>query len=230
MKSSYLAHGVEPQAQVSIGINDHPVEALERWNSQVQGREVRHRHHHRDHGTDWPGDKEAAKALEDPGGEAPLHAQKREDSAQWAEGPPEEPRLELMTSTEVCTFLRAVGEEATAQDAVDIWQPAQAPTTVVKRLQKTSPKNPKGRGGFRGGNRGGRSRGRSGGRGGYCGRGGSGRQGGYRSRGGQRGRGDSFSGQQKISNFSFCRFFVKFFKILFFFTRDIDTKIWSYFF
>ena len=97
---------------------------------------------------------------------------------------PLKPSLELMTSTEVCTFLRAVGEAPTAQDAVDVWQPTQAPTTAVKRLQKTSPKTPKGRGGSRGG---------SGGRGGYRGRGGSGRQ--------------------------------VFSKILFFFTRDIDTKI-----
>ena len=79
---------------------------------------------------------------------------------------PLKPSLELMTSTEVCTFLRAVGEAPTAQDAVDIWNPGQAPTTMVKRLQKTSPKPPKGRGGSRGGNRGGRSQGGNGGRGG----------------------------------------------------------------
>ena len=57
---------------------------------------------------------------------------------------PPKPSLELMTSTEVCTFLRAVGEAPTAQDAVDIWQPTQAPTMAVKSLQKTSPKTPKG--------------------------------------------------------------------------------------
>ena len=102
---------------------------------------------------------------------------------------PPKPSLELMISTEVCTFLRAVGEAATAQEAVDIWQPDPAPTTAVKRLQKT--KNPKGRGGFRGGNRGGRSRGGSGGRGGYRGRGSSGGRGGYRGRGGSGGRGSS---------------------------------------
>ena len=88
---------------------------------------------------------------------------------------PQKPSLELMTSTKVCTFLRAVGTAPTAREADNIWNPAQAPTTTVKRLQKTSPKPPKGRGG----NWGGRSRGGNCGGGGY-----RSRRGGYRGRGG----------------------------------------------
>ena len=34
---------------------------------------------------------------------------------------PVEPSMALMTSTEVCTFVRAVREAPTAQDAVSLW-------------------------------------------------------------------------------------------------------------
>ena len=59
---------------------------------------------------------------------------------------PPRPSLELMVSSEVCNFLRAVREAAKAQDTVNIWQPGSAPTTAVKRLQpkkKEFPKDPK---------------------------------------------------------------------------------------
>ena len=49
---------------------------------------------------------------------------------------PLQPSMELMTSTEVCTFLCAVSEAPTAQDAVTLWNPTSTPTTKVKRLKK----------------------------------------------------------------------------------------------
>ena len=76
------------------------------------------------------------------------------------------PSKELMLSTEVCTYLRAVAEAATAQDAVNLWKPGPAPATTLKRLQPKKRgylKGSRGRSGSRGGYRGGcRSRGRGG--------------------------------------------------------------------
>ena len=70
---------------------------------------------------------------------------------------PSSPNKALMMSTEVCTYLRAVAEAATAKDAGNIWQPGPAPVTL-KRLQpkkkKNSFKGSRGRGGSCGGSRG----------------------------------------------------------------------------
>ena len=89
---------------------------------------------------------------------------------------PSSPSKELMLSTEVCTYLRAVAEAATAKDAGNIWQPGPAPATTLKRLQpkkkRSSFKGSRGRGGSHGGYRGGRG---SRGGGGSGGRGGSSR-------------------------------------------------------
>ena len=76
-----------------------------------------------------------------------------------------------MISTEVCTYLRAVSEAATAQDVINLWQPGPAQTTPLKRLQpkkiKTHRGGAQGMGHFKG-SRGGRG-------GGSSSRGGSGR-------------------------------------------------------
>ena len=48
---------------------------------------------------------------------------------------PPSPSKELMLSTEVCTYLRAVAKAATAQDAGNLWHPGPAPATTLKRLQ-----------------------------------------------------------------------------------------------
>ena len=47
---------------------------------------------------------------------------------------PPNPSMPLMTSMEVSSYLRAVAEAATAQDATNLWQPWTAPTPL-KRLQ-----------------------------------------------------------------------------------------------
>ena len=79
---------------------------------------------------------------------------------------PPSPSKELMLSTEVCTYLRAVAEAATAQDTGNLWQTGPSPATTLKRLQPNKrgyPKGSPGCGGSRGGYRGGRgSRGRGG--------------------------------------------------------------------
>ena len=67
---------------------------------------------------------------------------------------PPSPSKELMLSTEVCTYLRAVAEAATAQDAGNLWQPGPAPATSLKRLQprkRGHSKGSRGRGGYHGG-------------------------------------------------------------------------------
>ena len=45
---------------------------------------------------------------------------------------PSSPSKELMLSNEVCTYLQAVAEAATAQDAGNLWQPGPAPVTTLK--------------------------------------------------------------------------------------------------
>ena len=74
-----------------------------------------------------------AQATEDPG-LATQYAQERESIQQRAQRP-SQPSKELMLSTEVCTYLRAVAEAATAQDAGNLWQPGPAQATTLKRLQ-----------------------------------------------------------------------------------------------
>ena len=64
---------------------------------------------------------------------------------------PLQPSMEMMTSTEVCTFVLAVREAPTAQDAVSLWNPRATPTTKLKRLKQTPPKASKGQSSSRGG-------------------------------------------------------------------------------
>ena len=94
----------------------------------------------------------------------------------------------LMTSTEECTFVRAVSESPTAQEAVARWSPTTTPPKKLKRLNTKSAQAPKEQtsslGGPRGGSRGG-FRGKRRGRGGYRGWRGDRGRGGYR--GGHRG-------------------------------------------
>ena len=78
--------------------------------------------------------------------------------------------MQVMTSMEVCTYLRAVFEAATAQDAVNLWQPGPAPAPLKRLQPKTKPSKA-----HRGGSQGkGHPKGSRGGRGGYrgesCGR------------------------------------------------------------
>ena len=105
---------------------------------------------------------------------------------------PVEPNMSLMTNTEECTFVRAVSEAPTAQEAIKLWNPKvkTTPAKKLKRLNTQSPKAPKeqtsSRGGSRGGSKGrGRKHGRGGGhsgrRGGPRGGGRSGYRDGYRS-------------------------------------------------
>ena len=84
------AYGYEPEAQVPVGINEYPLEALERWDPQDQGREVRYHHHPTDRGADRSRPQKAAEAPEEEH-EAPLCPQEREVSAQWAQRPPQPP-------------------------------------------------------------------------------------------------------------------------------------------
>ena len=62
------------------------------------------------------------------------------------------PTMSLMISTEECTYVRAVSESPTAQDAVARWSPTTTPPKKVKRLNNKPAKqtSPRGRGGFRG--------------------------------------------------------------------------------
>ena len=91
---------------------------------------------------------------------------------------PPSPNKQLMLSTEVDSYLRTVAE--TALVAIDLWQPGQAKTTPLKRLQsgakkgkthsggaqgKGHSKGSRGRGGYRGGGSGGRGGSNRGGRG-----------------------------------------------------------------
>ena len=64
---------------------------------------------------------------------------------------PVEPSMALMTSTEVCTFVRAEREAPTALDAVSLWNPTATPLTKLKRLKQTAPKVSKGQSSSRGG-------------------------------------------------------------------------------
>ena len=91
---------------------------------------------------------------------------------------PTSPSMALMTSTDECSFLRAVAESPTAQEAVARWSPTNTTPKKTKRLAH-QPKHggsrgkKRGGGGHRGGgSRGGRSRGK------YSGRGGGSHQGG----------------------------------------------------
>ena len=94
---------------------------------------------------------------------------------------PPNPSMPVMTSMEVCSYLRAVAEAATAQDATNLWQPGPA-LTPLKRLQ---PKKT-----HRGGSQGrGHPKGTRGGRGGNYGRGRGGHGGGRGGQGGLGGRG-----------------------------------------
>ena len=74
--------------------------------------------------------QEAPSALQEPGGEAPMHAQERAHGPQRAQGPVE-PNMSLMTNTEECTFMQAVREAPTAQEAVELWNP-KVKTTPAK--------------------------------------------------------------------------------------------------
>ena len=93
---------------------------------------------------------------------------------------PPSPNKQLMLSTEVGSYLRTVAKAATAQAAIDLWQPGPVQAAPLKRLQpgakkgkthrvgaqsKGHSKGYHGCGGYRGGHRGGRGGG-SGGRGG----------------------------------------------------------------
>ena len=103
---------------------------------------------------------------------------------------PVTPTMSLMTSTEECTFVRAVSESPTAQEAVARWSPTTTPPKKLKRLntkpaqapkKQTSPRDGS-RGGFRG-----KKRGRGGFRGGHGNRGRGGYPGGRGGFGGYRG-------------------------------------------
>ena len=59
---------------------------------------------------------------------------------------PPSPSKQLMLSMEICTYLRAVSEAATAQDAINLWQLGPAQTTPLKRLQPKKNKTPRERG------------------------------------------------------------------------------------
>ena len=81
---------------------------------------------------------------------------------------PPSPSMGLMTSTDECSFLRAVAESPTAQDAVARWGPTTTTPKKVKRLTH-QPKHGGSRG-FRGKKRGGGSSRGGGSRGGSHGR------------------------------------------------------------
>ena len=51
---------------------------------------------------------------------------------------------QLMISTEICTYLRAVCKAATAQGVINLWQPGPAQTTPLKRLQPKKSKTHRG--------------------------------------------------------------------------------------
>ena len=58
---------------------------------------------------------------------------------------PVEPNMSLMTSTEECTFVRAVSEAPTAQEAVELWNP-KLKTTPAKKLKRlNNPRLPRSR-------------------------------------------------------------------------------------
>ena len=93
---------------------------------------------------------------------------------------PPSPNKQFMLSMEVDSYLRTVAEAATAQAAINLWQPGPVQAAPLKRLQpgakkgkthrggaqgKGHSKGYRGHGGYRGGHRGGRGGG-SGGRGG----------------------------------------------------------------
>ena len=108
----------------------------------------------------------------EPAEEAPTGAQAGQRVHKGPQAPPT-PNLELMMSTEVDTYLRAVHEVDTADEAIALWRPGPTKPSQLKRLQQ-EPKWGKGRrGGFNGqgygGKRGyvGKHGGRGGGRGGY---------------------------------------------------------------
>ena len=123
---------------------------------------------------------------------APLHAQKRAHGNGLKA--PVEPNMSLMTNTKECTFVWAVSEAPTAQEAVELWNPKvkTTPAKKLKRLNTQSPKAPKEQTSSRGG-----SRGRSRGRGRKYGRGDSHRGG----HGGQRGGGrGGYRGRRSTSS------------------------------
>ena len=58
---------------------------------------------------------------------------------------PLKPKMELIISSEVCDYVRAVMEAETADHAINIWTPATIPAKKIKRLQ-TPAKTNRGRG------------------------------------------------------------------------------------
>ena len=89
------AHGDEHQAQVSLGLDNRSIEALERRPCQSQGRELRHRRQWRDCGEDRPGAEEAPGASEEPGSEAPVPAwiKSRTNDCQYGDTLPHYPKF-----------------------------------------------------------------------------------------------------------------------------------------
>ena len=65
-------------------------------------------------------------------------------------GPPAQPtpNIKIMMLTEVDTYLQAVSEADTADEAVALWRPGSAKPSQLKRLQQ-EPKLGKGHGGCR---------------------------------------------------------------------------------
>ena len=91
------------------------------------------------------------------------------------------PTMSLMTSTEECTYVRAVSESPTAQDAVARWSPMTTLPKKLKRLNSKLAQAPKKQTSPRGGSRGvfrGKKRGRGGFHGGHGDRGRGGHRGG----------------------------------------------------
>ena len=61
---------------------------------------------------------------------------------------PSSPSMSLMVNTEECTYVRAVNESPTAQDAVACWSPTTTLPKKVKRLNSQQKQtNSRGRGG-----------------------------------------------------------------------------------